>query len=141
MLRSVDVATSYLASGLRLGAGMTVHAPGNRPTKTLELYEFEACPFCRRVREVLSSLDLEAIVYPCPKGGRHRARVRELGGKEQFPFLVDPNSGDQLYESSDIIRHLVDRYGDGRAPQRLLATASSVAGVGGGAGRGVVHIE
>lgn len=119
MMRALDVTTSYLASAIRLGAGMNVRQPRHRPTQTLELYDFEACPFCRRVRELLSALDLEVLIHPCPRGGRERARVVELGGKAQFPFLVDPNSGDRLYESADIIRHLVDRYGDGQAPLSL----------------------
>ena len=30
----------------------------------------------------------------------------ELGGKQRFPFLVDPNTGQQMYESDDIIQYL-----------------------------------
>jgi hypothetical protein len=49
------------------------------------MYIPEACPFCRRVREALTELDLSAEVYPCPKGSiRHREFVRSVGGKEQF---------------------------------------------------------
>ena len=49
--------------------------------------------------EVLTALDLEAVIYPCPKGGtRFRSVVRERGGKEQFPYLVDPNTGIAIYE-------------------------------------------
>ena len=40
----------------------------NRPQKLLELYEFEGCPFCRKVREAISVLDLDVTIYPCPKG-------------------------------------------------------------------------
>ncbi|XP_050378789.1 uncharacterized protein LOC126796067 [Argentina anserina] len=66
----------------------------------LQLFEFEACPFCRRVREALTELDLSAEVYPCPKGSiRHRELVNISGGKEQFPFLIDPNTGISMYES------------------------------------------
>ena len=69
MNRGLDVATSYAASVARLGTGMQVGRLGDRPEKTLELYEFEACPYCRKVRETLSVLDLEAMVYPCPRRG------------------------------------------------------------------------
>ncbi|CAN6248771.1 unnamed protein product [Urochloa humidicola] len=31
-------------------------------TPTLQLYEFEACPFCRRVREAMTELDLSTEV-------------------------------------------------------------------------------
>ena len=84
----------------------------NRPQKTLELYEFEGCPFCKKVREVVTLLDLDVLFYPCPKGSpTYRAIVQKLGGKEQFPFLVDSNTGVSMYESDDIIQYLFDTYG------------------------------
>jgi glutathione S-transferase len=90
---------------------------GARPEKPLELFEFESCPYCRKVREALSILDLTAMIYPCPKRGpRFRKEVQERGGKVQFPYLVDPNTGKEMYESDDIVRHLFDAYGDGRVP-------------------------
>ena len=64
MNRLLDVATSFVVTVARLGAGMEVGPIGRRPEKPLELYEFEGCPFCRKVREALSVLDLDAVVYP-----------------------------------------------------------------------------
>src|SRR5262245_55675356 len=120
MLRPLDVATSFVASIARLGAGMEVGSVGARPDRALELYEFEACPYCRKVREALSVLDLDAVVHPCPKNGaRFRPEVVRRGGKAQFPFLVDPNGGVEMYESDDIIRYLFERYGDGHVPASL----------------------
>jgi glutathione S-transferase len=93
---------------------------GNRPSETLVLYEFEACPYCRKVREALTVLDLEADVRPCPKGGsRFRDELVARGGKAQFPYLVDPAAGVEMYESDDIVSHLFDRYGDGSVPLSL----------------------
>ena len=122
MLRSLDVTTSFLASAARLGTGMRVGALGPRPAQPLTLYEFEACPFCRKVREALSILDLDAQIRPCPKNGPHfRPQVVERGGKAQFPYLVDPNTGKEMYESDDIVRYLFERYGEGGAPTALVA--------------------
>jgi len=102
---------------LRAGAGSRVVDPGARPVEPLVLYEFEACPFCRRVREALSRLDLEAEIRPCPKGGqRFRGEVVALGGKEQFPFLVDPNTGARMYESVEIVAYLQREYGRSAPP-------------------------
>jgi glutathione S-transferase len=113
----LDVATSLLVSAGRAGMGMQVGALGNRPAKLLKLYEYEACPFCRKVRETLSILDLDAQIYPCPRNGpRFREEVKERGGFAMFPFLIDPNTGKEMYESNDIVRYLFDRYGDGRVP-------------------------
>jgi glutathione S-transferase len=116
MGRTADVATSFLASTARLGAGMIARSGGKRPEKPLELYEFEACPFCRKAREALTILDLDATVYPCPRGSRYREVVRARGGKEMFPFLVDPNTDTSMYESDDIIRYLAATYSNGTVP-------------------------
>jgi glutathione S-transferase len=120
MNRALDVATSLAASIARFGGGLQVGNLGKRPKKRLELYEFEACPYCRKVREALSALDLEATIYPCPKGGpRFRPEATARGGKAQFPFLVDPNTKRELYESDDIVTYLFDEYGDGGVPLAL----------------------
>ncbi len=124
MQRVLDLATSFAATVVRGGAGIASGALGRRPERELELYDFEGCPYCRKVREALSVLDLDARVYPCPKGGeRFRPHVREQGGREQFPWLVDPNTGKALYESDDIVRYLFAEYGDGRVPRGLAAGA------------------
>ncbi|NUP08588.1 MAG: hypothetical protein HOW73_21270 [Polyangiaceae bacterium] len=86
----------------------------------LELYEFEACPFCRKVREALSAFDLDATIFPCPpRGTRYRPLATEKGGKAQFPFLVDPNTNRQMYESDEIVLYLSQTYGDGTIPLTL----------------------
>src|SRR4030095_13328051 len=48
LARTLDVATSFGASAARLGAGMAVGTAGKRPVEPLVLYDFEACPFCRK---------------------------------------------------------------------------------------------
>jgi glutathione S-transferase len=113
MNRTFEVTTSWAASVLRGGAGLRVGARARRqPEKPLELYEFEACPFCRKVREGLSMMDLDAMIFPCPKEGlRYRPKVLERGGVMQFPYLVDVNTGREMYESDDILRYLAETYG------------------------------
>lgn len=135
-------------SWLRAGEGARAEGVGERPLEPLELFEFEACPFCRRVREALTRLDLEALIRPCPKGGRrHRDALLEHGDREQFPFLIDRNAGIAMYESIEIVAHLERRYGragagagDGgggaapHAPRRFAR--STLALVASGLGRG-----
>ena len=124
--KASNVRMSLVSSVLRLGGGLyTSKALGARPALPLELYEFESCPFCRKVRETLCFLDLEAVIYPCPKDGtRFRPKAVELGGKAQFPFLVDPNTSKQLYESDDINKYLATTYGTGSRP--LMASLGPV---------------
>lgn len=119
-MRAYDVATSFLASIARAGTGMQVSGIGARPERLLELYEFESCPYCRKVREALSILDLDAMIYPCPQNGpRFRPRAIQRGGKSQFPFLVDPNTGREIYESDIIVGYLFATYGDSNVPWSL----------------------
>ncbi len=130
MQRTVDVTTSFLASAARAAHGMKLIAPGARPERPIELYEFEACPFCRKVREMLTALDLDARIFPCPPGGtRFRPEVVAKGGRAQFPYLVDPNTGAAMYESDAILAYLARTYGTGDVPLALrlgpLTTLSS----------------
>jgi len=123
-LRALDVASSLGTTILTGAGGLSVHGMGPRPEERLILYDFEACPFCRKVRELLSDLDLEVEVRPCPKGGRRfRVEVGRRGGREQFPFLVDPNTGVEMYESEEIIQYLVRQYGNGRFEPYLRASS------------------
>ena len=129
MHRSVDVVSSWTASTLRLGLGLTAAHAGPRPERPIELYEFEACPFCRKAREAITMLDLDALIYPCPKGGpRYRPEVVRRGGRAMFPYLVDPNTGTEMYESADIIKYLYERYGDRPAPFVLSSNATTLFG-------------
>jgi glutathione S-transferase len=121
MSNTLDVLGSTLTSTLRFWRGTNARGSAKQPARHLQLYEFEACPFCRLVREALTELDLDALIYPAPHGGeRFRPKVAEIGGKQQFPFLVDPNSGESMYESADIIDYLYRRYGGRPAPMRVL---------------------
>jgi glutaredoxin len=121
MSNTLDVLNSTLTSTLRFWRGTNARGSMRQPAKRLELFEFEACPYCRLVREALTELDLDALIYPTPHGGnRFRPKVEKLGGKQQFPFLVEANSGKSMYESADIIDYLYRRYGGRPAPTRLL---------------------
>ncbi|KAL3353954.1 hypothetical protein AABB24_018563 [Solanum stoloniferum] len=133
----LEEATSTLSTLARLPWGSRVQygtlgsKDGTKvnPPMHLQIFEFEACPFCRRVREAMTELDLSAEIYPCPKGSvRHREMVRRLGGKEQFPFLVDPNTGTSLYESGDIVKYLFHQYGQGRNPSTGLLESTILTG-------------
>ena len=117
---TVDVLVNSLAGTVRGWRGTNAFAaPDRRPEKLLELYDIEASPFCRLVREVLTELDLDVLVKPCPAGGtRFRPEAKAVGGKHHFPLLVAPNAGRHLYESADIIDYLEETYGRGKAAPR-----------------------
>ena len=126
MGRTIDVTTSWAASALFGGAGVFAKGAKKKPEKPLELYEYEACPFCRKARVALTSLDLDAMIYPCPRNGpRYRSLVKERGGKAQFPYLVDPNSGREMYESDAIVSYLASEYGGARPLSVAMGPVSS----------------
>ncbi len=117
-IKVVQALASALTEG---GRGVSGTAFPKQPEKSLKLYEFEGSPFCRRVREVMTLLNLDYEVYPCPKGGqKYRKIVKEKGGKKQFPFFIDENSGTQMYESQEIIHYLFKHYGKtGKTPKKF----------------------
>lgn len=102
----------------------------------LHLYEYEGCPFCARVRAALGLLALDAVVLPCPRRGRRfRPRVERLGGRQQFPLLIDTAAAVVLYESADIVAYL--RRCAGSGPVAAVGEAgrcvgTEVGAVGGG---------
>lgn len=114
------VMQSLTSSLLQFGKGMMGTANPKQPPELLKLYEMEGCPYCRRVREVLTLLNLDYISYPCPKKGtKYRPKVVEMTGKAQFPFFIDPNNGSQIQESAQIIAHLFQHYGNtGKTPKK-----------------------
>lgn len=113
-----ELLSSVMASsarGWRGTAAFTGHKT-RQPEQMLVLYDIEACPYCRLVREVLCELDIDVLIYPCPVGGmRFRPDALDLSGVSQFPLLFDPNSGEHVLESADIIDHLYKHYGNANA--------------------------
>jgi len=110
---------------------MAASTPSRAPAEPLELYSFESSPFSRRVRELLSELEIAYVLrntgkamwqdmgppslrrsmFPdLPVEGRNRIALLERTGKVQVPYLVDPNTGAAMFESGDIRSYLLETY-------------------------------
>jgi glutathione S-transferase len=129
MDKIINTLTSTLASNARFWRGTMSKPAANQPLQLLELYDIENCPYCRLVREALTELDIDAMIYPCPKGGeRYRSIVKAKGGKAQFPFLIDNNKTVEMYESKDIVSYLTKTYAEKSVSLSLpgLNLASSI---------------
>jgi glutaredoxin len=132
---NVHVLGSVATSSLTAWRGCLVVKNVPQPEKPIVLYDMEGCPYCRRVREALTALNLDVDIRPCPKGGSvFRAQAEALGGRQQFPLLADQNTGTVMYESEEIIEYLFRQYADrpvpsyyrGRVWQPVLGSVASV---------------
>lgn len=123
--------TSALASLPRVGRGTRART-SREPERLLELYSFESSPFSRLVREVMTELELPYTLRSLAKEqvadigmpgsrltfgkaykpipGSRREALKARGGRIQVPFLIDPNTGAELYESKAIVRYLEETY-------------------------------
>ena len=108
LLRDV---TSILAGLPRAGRG-SHYRPARIAERPLELYSFEASPFCRLVREVLCTLELPYRLHNVARGSRSREAFAQRSGRMRVPYLIDPNTGSEMFESADIVRYLEQTYAE-----------------------------
>ena len=74
----------------------------------LTLYQSEWCPYCHRVREVLTELGLTYIAVNVAARREERADVIAISGQDGVPTLQD---GDRVFTNSDeIIEYLQAAY-------------------------------
>jgi len=117
-----DLLTSTLASQTRLWAGTKAAKTTINEQDPLIMYDNEADPLCRLVREAISELNLDVLIIPCPKGGeRHRQELQEMYSTDKIPFLIDKNTQIILNSASEIISYLYKHYANSSAPIRLRA--------------------
>lgn len=110
---SFSITTSVMAALMQgmPGAQRQKNArPDNEKMIPLELWGYECSPFVAPVREKLCSLCLQHKFVSCARGSANRDRMIEKTGRFQVPFLVDPNTGIQLYEGPEIVKYLDQVY-------------------------------
>ena len=85
----------------------------DRKTQKLALYQFRTCPFCIKVRRVISRLSLKIEIRDALNNIEHRQELYEGGGSIKVPCLrIEDAEGNYqwMYESNDIIQYLQDNY-------------------------------
>lgn len=84
----------------------------------LSLYQFYACPFCVKTRRAIHRLNIPIDFRNAQAGSPHRQALQDQGGKLKVPCLrIDEGETTHwLYESSDIIRYLEQRFGQQPQP-------------------------
>lgn len=79
----------------------------------LELFHFEDCPYCLKVRRKLEVLDVSYLSHPSPRGSIKREFLKKFipEAQIQFPLLVDVEKNIFMFESDDICNYLEKTYG------------------------------
>ena len=72
---------------------------------------FVTSPYCRLVRERLCELELPYLVHNVARGSDKRAAFVERSGRMMVPYLIDPNTSIEMFESADIVAYLEESYG------------------------------
>ncbi|KAJ0792043.1 putative glutathione S-transferase, Thioredoxin-like superfamily [Helianthus annuus] len=93
----------------RMGKG-SMYTKAKMPPQPLEVWAYEASPFCKLVREVLVELELPHLLHSCARGSPKRQEFYEKIGHFQAPYLEDPNTGVKMFESAAIIDYLRATY-------------------------------
>jgi glutathione S-transferase len=78
----------------------------------IQIYQFASCPYCQRVLRAADRLGLvegrDYEIVEASRGTPGRAKVVQLGGMSQVPFLVD--GAVRMYESADIVDYLAAKF-------------------------------
>jgi len=101
--------TCSLAMLPRAGKG-TYFTESKQPRVPLVFWGYESSPFCKVVREKLCELEIPHVIKTCARGSSTRDELFQKTGTFQVPFIEDPNSGVNMFESADIIRYLDNQY-------------------------------
>jgi len=94
------------------GAGM-VDEPVD-DVKSLELYGYPGCPYCRRVLNAISMLEIDVPLRNTMTDDANNEALVAATGRETVPVLrIEKRDGSVrwLPESLDIVRFLNERYG------------------------------
>lgn len=88
--------------------------------ETYQLFQYDSCPFCYRVREFLREAGIEIPMRDTLQDAQARRELMEGGGSGMVPCLRIDRDGavSWLYESLDIIDYLRQRAGDRQPANR-----------------------
>ena len=86
----------------------------DKQTATLALYQYEACPFCVKVRRSMKRQGLNIETRDVKRSDSAREELLAGGGDLKVPCLrieKGPGEVDWMYESREIINYLQSRFG------------------------------
>lgn len=113
ILGRIILLLNFVFSPRRMKRDPQVQQELDRKTAHLSLYQYEACPFCVKVRRALRRNGLNIDIRDAKRVDEHRDALLNGGGKLKVPCLrIDEADGEVrwMYESSDIIHYLEQTY-------------------------------
>jgi glutathione S-transferase len=120
MRHTVNIINSTFASFLTSWRGTGSSKKNFQPPESLILFDQEADPECRNVREVLTELNLDVTIMPCPIGGKNFRYLKKASGLESLPVLYDTNVDEWRHGKHEIIAYLYKQYKGSAVPKRIL---------------------
>ncbi|MEE8558745.1 MAG: glutathione S-transferase N-terminal domain-containing protein, partial [Myxococcota bacterium] len=66
---------------------------------------------------VLCSLEIPYLLHNVAKGSPGREAFVERSGKMMVPYLIDPNTKTEMFESAEIVEYLRATYARGKKPK------------------------
>ncbi|MFA0054409.1 glutaredoxin family protein [Vibrio echinoideorum] len=84
----------------------------NEQAQTHTLYQFEACPFCVKVRRAMKRQSVQFELRDAKNNEQHRSELEAGGGRVKVPCLRIEKDGktEWMYESSDIVTYLEKQF-------------------------------
>lgn len=77
----------------------------------LELYQFEECPYCRRVRAKMTDLGLTYVIHNVPRDREEREELEKISGQRFVPVLVDKERNAMIADDDEkIVAYLQEHY-------------------------------
>ncbi len=111
-LGRIIVFIDWIFSPKKLKRSQEKQAEVDKQVESLKLYQFYACPFCIKTRRTIKRLNLPMETRNA-QAGQFRAELLAGGGEVKVPCLRI-KEGDEItwmYESSDIMAYLDERFG------------------------------
>ena len=111
ILGRIILLLNFVFSPKKLKRTASEQAAVDTQTQHLQLYQYEACPFCVKVRREIRRNGLNIITIDAKKE-ENKQVLASQGGKVMVPCLRIEESGNVtwMYESSVIIKYLDDRF-------------------------------
>lgn len=112
VLGKIILAADFVFTPSGVKRDLTKQAEIDTETANYSLYQFEACPFCVKVRRTIKRQSLKIELRDAKNNEQYRSELLAGGGRVKVPCLRIDKDGETIwmYESSDIMAFLEEKY-------------------------------